>query len=280
VRQWELLQAQGEQLLIFKLQGFIFFGTANNLFERIRTRIRRPPGSPVRFILLDFEQVSGLDSTGLLSFSKLLQFAHKSKIELIMTGLTKSIRDQLFHGGFTKQTHGVHLFADMDRGIEWCEDQIIAGIYSAWVPDADLHDQLLTIVPDKTRVATLLEHMQRREVAAGEYIIRQGEEPDQLFFLVSGQLTAQLEKPGRAPVRLETMQSGRMVGELGFFLGTRRNASVVADCPSGVYVLTRTEWSQIKKHNPEVAQTLNSLAIHLLAQRVSHLTRVVDALQY
>jgi CRP-like cAMP-binding protein len=30
-----------------------------------------------------------------------------------------------------------------------------------------------------------------------------------------------------------------MVGELGFFLGGPRTASVVADCPSVVFVLTR-----------------------------------------
>ena len=179
-----------------------------------------------------------------------------------------------------KSYKGLRLFADMDRGVECCEDQIIAGIQTKMSPAASLQDQFLTLLPDKSRFTTLIENMRRREVAAGEYIIRQGDEPDQLFFLESGQLTAELEKQGRASVRLETMQGGGMVGELGFFLGTRRNASVVADCPSVVYFLTREEWDQIKKNNPEVAQTLNSLAIHLLAQRVSHLARVVDALQY
>src|SRR5262249_26102657 len=131
-----------------------------------------------------------------------------------------------------------------------------------------------------SRITAPIENMQRREVAAGEYIIRRGDKPDKLFFLASGQLTAQLEKHGRDPIRLETMQEGRMVGELGFFLGTRRSASVVADRPSVVYFVSREEWNQITKNNPEVAQTFNRLIIHLLAQRVAHLTRVVDALQY
>jgi SulP family sulfate permease len=280
LRQWQLLQTNGDQLWIFKLHGFIFFGTANNLFERVRERARRAAASPVRFILLDFEQVSGLDSTALLSFRKLLQLVCESKIELIMTGLASRARGQLLRGGFTEQTDGLRLLADMDRGIEWCEDQIVAGVQTELSPEANLRDQLLTILPDASRIAALIQSMHRREVAAGQQIIRQGDEPDSLFFVESGQLTAQLEKPGQEPVRLETMQGGRMVGELGFFLGTPRNASVVADRPSVVYVLTREEWDQITKHHPEVAQTLNSLAIRLLGQRVAHLTRVVDALQY
>jgi SulP family sulfate permease len=280
LREWELLQRQGDQLVIFKLRGFIFFGTANNLFKRVRACAYRADGSPVRYILLDFEQVTGLDSTALLSFSRLLQWARENQIALNMSGLAARARDQLRNGGFTEQTEGLRLFVDMDRGVEWCEDQIVASAQTEVSPKANLQDQLLTILPDQAQIAALIQHMHRREVAAGEHIIRQGDEPDHVFFVESGQLTAQLEKPGREPVRLETMQGGRMVGELGFFLGTPRNASVVADRASVVYFLTYEDWDQMTKYYPEVAQTCNSLAIRLLGQRVAHLTRVVDALQY
>jgi SulP family sulfate permease len=277
LQQWMMLQTHGDQLLIFKLHGFIFFGTANNVFERVRARSRRA-SAPVRYLLLDFEQVTGLDSTALLSFSRLLQWARENEIALIMSGLTARARNQLRKGGFIEQTAGLRLFADMDRGIEWCEDQIVASVPTAGSLPASLQAQLLTILPDQAQIAALIRHLHRREVAAGEHIIRQGDEPDHVFFVESGQLTAQLEKPGRAPVRLETMQGGYMVGELGFFLGTRRNASVVADRPSVVYFLTREDWDQMTKHAPEVAQTCANLVIRLLGQRVAHLTRAVDAL--
>lgn len=279
-QQWQALQTHGDQLTIFKLRGFIFFGTAHNLCERVRERANRAAGIPARYALLDFEQVSGLDSTALLSFNRLLQYTRDNQIELIMTGLASRARNQLLRGGFTGQTPGLHLFSDMDRGIEWCEDQIIATVQASASPEASLHDHLVTILPDSPGVAALIQQLRRREVAAGEYIIREGEEPDALFFLESGQLTAQLEKPGREPVRLETMQGGHVVGELGFFLGTRRNASVIADRPSVVYSLSRAEWDQLTRQHPEIAQTLHSLLIRFLGQRVAHLTRAVEALNY
>jgi len=274
--QW--LRQHGDQLLIFKLRGFIFFGTANQLFERIRLRVRRA-ASPVRYVLLDFAQVSGLDSSGRLSFDKLIQFAHESNIELVLTGLTDRLRSQLQVGGARGPGEGPRLLADLDRGIEWCEDRIIAGLETPAAATASLADQLATLWPDRAQIDELLRRLERREVAAGEYLMRQGDEPDQLFLLETGQVTAQIEKPGSVLVRLETMQGGRVVGELGFFLGTRRNASVVADRPTVVYCLTRSAWDEIQTNHPDVAQTLTGLVIHLLGQRVQHLSRAVEALQ-
>jgi len=279
-QQWQALQTHGDQLAIFKLRGFIFFGTAHNLCERVRERATRAAGIPTRYVLLDFEQVAGLDSTALLSFNRLLQYTRDNQIELIMTGLASRARNQLLRGGLTGQTTGLHLFSDMDRGIEWCEDQIIATVQAGASPEASLHDHLVTILPDSPGVTALIQQLRRREVVAGEYIIREGDEPDALFFLESGQLTAQLEKPGREPVRLETMQGGHVVGELGFFLGTRRNASVIADRPSIVYSLSRADWDQLTYQHPEIAQTLHSLLIRFLGQRVAHLTHAVEALNY
>jgi len=53
----------------------------------------------------------------------------------------------------------------------------------------------------------------------------------------------------------------------------------VADRPTVVYCLTRSAWDEIQTNHPDVAQTLTGLVIHLLGQRVQHLSRAVEALQ-
>jgi len=57
--QKSFLAAQGEWLLVMELQGFLFFGTANRLYETIRHHIQDPDGMPPRFIILDFRLVTG-----------------------------------------------------------------------------------------------------------------------------------------------------------------------------------------------------------------------------
>jgi SulP family sulfate permease len=107
----------------------------------------------------------------------------------------------------------------------------------------------------------------------------QGSAPDSLFFVESGQVTAQLERPSQEPIRLETMGNGRVVGEMGFYLGQVRTASVVADMPGVVYELSRQKLAQMEAEASEAAAGLHRLIAHLLAERATHLVETVEALQ-
>lgn len=268
-KQRERLQAEAGRLLIFKLQGFVFFGTASKLVDRVRERI----GADTRFVLLDFEQVSGLDSTALLSFDKLRQHAGERGIELMFSGLQPPLAEQWRAAGALPPLHD-----DLDRAIEWCEQRLLDEAGEADAPQS-VREHFLALVPDEARLDALLARMPRREVRAGESIIRRGDAPDALFVVESGRFTAQLARDGARPVRLQTMPAVSVVGELGFVLGTRRSADVVADCDSVVLVLDRDEWLRIAADDPALGRTADALLMRLLGQRALHLTRVVDALQ-
>jgi SulP family sulfate permease len=265
----------GEQLHILQLQGFIFFGTANTLFERVQKRCRQ---ALTRFVILDFAHVSGMDSTGLLSFSKLLQIAQEREFILLLTGLPARIKEQFSKSGFEWPSAHLLVFTDVDRGVEWCEEQLLAELQLYDQQQRSLEEQLAPILPDG-EIGRLVSYLSRHELAAGAYLIRQGDEPDTLFFIESGQITAQLETPDRKPVRLETMYNGRTVGELGFYLGTQRSAAVIADKPSVVYSLSQQTLAHMEQTDPEAANTLHRLIVHLLGERVIHLIRAIDALQ-
>lgn len=60
-QRYVLLQ-KGEEVLILVLQGFVFFGTANSLLERLREELERR--ERLAFVLFDFRRVSGMDSSG------------------------------------------------------------------------------------------------------------------------------------------------------------------------------------------------------------------------
>ena len=45
----------------------------------------------------------------------------------------------------------------------------------------------------------IVRYLQRQEFTAGEYLIRQGAESDDLFFIESGQVTSQIDNPASAP---------------------------------------------------------------------------------
>lgn len=63
----DLLISLGEQIRIFELQGFIFFGTADKLLHHVQNHIRNVSADSTTFILLDFRRTPGIDSTAMLS---------------------------------------------------------------------------------------------------------------------------------------------------------------------------------------------------------------------
>jgi sulfate permease, SulP family len=269
-----VLEAVGDQAYFLQLQGFIFFGTAHGLLEKVRERIHQ---MTTRYIVLDFRQVIGLDSTALLSFDKMRQLAVTFDFNLILAGLSSHLKDQFEQGGIHEEPGVVRFATDIDRAAEWCEDQLCAVVN----PEAGsrfLVDYLQSMIPGEP-TSRLVSYMEQRTVETGEYLICQGDDPDLLFLVESGQVTAQLEPVGKAPVRLETMRGGRTVGELGFYLSTRRSAAVVADEPSVVYSLSQAALARIEEEDPEAAYALHRLIIHLLGERVLHLVQAVDALQ-
>ena len=278
--QRQILDEQGEQLYILQLQGFIFFGTADRLFNQIKSRLNDTSQPQPRFIVLDFRRVSNLDSTGMLSFRKLKELTAVSHTNLIITSPTTKIQHQLEQGGLPADNGRIHYFPTLDNGLEWCEDNILeqAGIIFDETPPS-LEKQLAAILPAANNLTTLLDYLERQEIESGITIIMQGEPPTDLFFIEAGRVTSQLDRPDLPSLRLETMRNGRVVGEIGFYLGQDRTASVITDEPSTIYRLTAEDLKQLEMDNPEAASMFHQIIIRLLAERVTHLVRTVNALQ-
>lgn len=277
-RQRLLLQQQADRLLVFKLQGFVFFGSASALVDRLGRRLT----PHTRFVLLDFEHVSGLDSTALTSFTKLRRRAEQIGAELVLAGLSPQLARPWKQAseGAPPQT-----FPDLDHAIEWCEQRLLdeAEVGTAAAPDAateTLREQLLAVLPDAVAVDALLANTTRRAIAAGETLLHQGDAPDALFIVETGRLTACLARgEGQPPLRLESMCAGSLIGEIGFVLERQRSADVLADVDSSVRALDRTTWERLTAEEPLLARALGSLLLRLLAQRTLRLTDTVDALQ-
>jgi len=274
----QVLDTHGEQLYIMKLEGFIFFGTANSIFDTLRQRIKSAKTDEVKYCLLDFSKVSGIDSTGMLSFNRMIQWSHEESITLVFSGLGQKEHEHFLHEHTDYKDGSIQFLPNLDRALEWCENEIITTYLADLHIKKDIADQLKAIF-NNDGIEKLVPYLQRREYQAGEYMIREGDTPDFIYFIHSGQVTAQLESPHGETIRLETMRSGRSVGEIAFYLGTRRTASVVADQDSVVYSLSIDELINMEANAPEVANIFHRVSVFLLSERVMHLTRTVRALE-
>ena len=278
----ELFQKKGGQIFILRLHGFLFFGTANTLFERVCRHIdaRRPGQEPIRYIVLDFQLVKGVDSSAVLSFMKLKQLAQDKHMALVFTNTSANLHRRLVQAGFFEAVDGVsYSFPDLDRGVEWCEDKILESqdMTTAGLPP--FSTLLSEIFPGREDRAThFVSYLDKLEVPAGHFLFRQGEPAGDLYFIASGHLSAVVESTGGEPIRLRTMGSGVLVGEMGLYTAAARSASVRAEQPSTLYRLSFKRLNDMQDHAPEVASAFHRFVARLLASRLAQKSKEVQAL--
>jgi SulP family sulfate permease len=267
----DVLQREGDQTLILELQGLIFFGTANKLLNQIRDRIHDDTQKPLRSVVLDFRLVSGLDSSAVISFAKLKQIAKQKRINLVFTTLSSEAQQRLQQGGCLDDTDDVcQVFPDLDRGLEWCERQLLATSDLAEQQGRSLAEHLKTEFSDPEQVEQLMTYLNVRELSAGEYLFEQGDPFDGLYFVESGQVTVVQDLGNGQTKRLRTYTMGTTIGEMGLYRKTRRMASVIADKPSRMYFLSTEAFEQIETSAPLLASNIHRFIVNLLAERLSH----------
>lgn len=274
-----ILESKGESLYILQLQGFIFFGTANRLFDKIKNRLYDRSSEQFNFLVLDLQRVGILDSTGMLSFRKLKNLTNDYRTHLVITAPSKVIQRQMIQGGLPSSHELTHYFPDLNTGIEWCEEQILQEAGKQFQNPLSLAQQLSTTLLDEGNVHLILQCLERMDCAPGTEILAEGEPPDDLYFIESGQVTTRGKESEVSYLHLETMKHCRVVGDIGFYLGRPRTADVVTAEQCTMYRLSSTKLRELEKENPEVASKLHQLIVRLLAERVTHLVKTVSALQ-
>jgi SulP family sulfate permease len=268
--QAKLLRETGDQLEILVLQGFIFFGTANKLLTQVRQRLSATHRQPLKFLLLDFRLVRGLDSSAVLSLNKLKQLAQKQTFSLVLTQLSPIIQKQLQLGGCLDADPALcEIFPDLDRGVEWCEEQLLATVPWRRRRALPLSLQLDEQFTHPDHVGLFMDHLETLDLETGDYLFQSGEAASALYLIESGQVMLVLPlAPGQAK-RIQTLGAGNPVGELAFFQQGLHPTAALIDAPSRLYSLSEQSWQQLCQAHPEVANSFQALMINRLSRRLA-----------
>ncbi|MEO1089950.1 MAG: SulP family inorganic anion transporter [Pseudomonadota bacterium] len=274
-----LLLQNGQRIHLLRLQGFVFFGAITALADRIRSiAIEAPPATRAHWVVLDFALVTGVDSSALQCLRRLVQLADgEPRFVLALAAVPRPVARRIaaFDGPRPRLRH----FATADAALEHCEDELLAAAGLRLEPAAStLEEWLATDLGDRDAAARLASHCQRLDLQPGAMLCRQGERADAIYLLLRGRLTVLLE-PEAPDTRLRTMESQTVVGEMGFFRGAVRTASVRADQPSLVYAIDRATIEMLKSTDPPAVVAFQGLVIRTLADRLASANGELSARQ-
>ena len=255
-----ILSDEGDRVEGYRLRGYIFFGSAAPLADRLRGSLNGP--SRPDCLLLDFANVSGFDFSGVNVLSRVLQAANGEDVQVVLSAPPKGLRTGLAHNLPPPVFAELILEANADLALERCEDTVIA----AWKTNADRTDWQRGALLE--RAADDLEHyldreaefeelmdelrdwLEGRDHACDETIAAKRTAEAGVQFLVSGQASAH----DIAGARIYQCAPGDVVWPPG--ARDERVAAVVADESCRTMVLAPAVRRWLETNRTELALKL------------------------
>jgi len=271
----KIIDDSGDQTLILPLQGFIFFGSANRLLERIKLHLQSQNEKNLKYLVFDFKQVTGVDSSTINSFNKLRILAELDNFQVLFCNLTPQIISQFEAEGLFADSMDLFLkFDDLDHGMEWCEEQIIS---ETTISSNKQKEEIDEIKLFEEKFADLLIYFESKDINQNTTFIEQGNDPEGLYFIKSGRVTVELRSSNNK-IRLKSMGTGTVVGEVSLYLKTQATASVISNTACKTYFLSHENFEKLNKEDPERAAELHTYIVKLLSDRLAKSNATIQAL--
>jgi len=274
----EALGKSGSAIVVMELQGALFFGSAETVAGEIATQMQQE----TRYVILDLRRVTEVDSTG----SQILQeidadLATRGKRLLLSVAQQSVPAEMLADSGVVAALTKDRIFRDLDRAIEWAEDELLRAEARPGEPSAEIPLEQMGLLAGfaPAELKQIEAHLERVAYEAGRVIFREGDPGDQLYLIAKGTASAFLHHAGERDIRLVTFDTGTVFGELAVLDAGARSATVTADNELVCYVLTAKDFAALSDRSPAVAIKLLANLASRLSQRLRDANRTIQQLE-
>lgn len=258
--QLEILSEHGAETVILELQGFLFFGTAQALADKVRQELAATP-APLR-ILLDFARVSGLDASAAQALVQTAKAADKTGAQLILTGLAQPDAEKIMAVQATPNQ--LATYPSLDAALEAIETDLLKDTEA--FSNSALLEALLPLVDTGKSVL-------RRRVNADQILLDQGASGGHVYLLVSGAVQAEVTGPDGNPLRVAGFLAGALMGEMAHYTQQVRSASLRAQTDVDVLSI---DPHALAIEAPDTARLFHQQCAEILARRVARSTALLQ----
>jgi SulP family sulfate permease len=270
-----VLSVHGGQIQGLNLQSYLFFGSANRLYQHVKSLLARHP--ECRFLVFDFKLVTGIDSSAAYSFAQIKRAAQERNITLLLAHLSAAAEKALRSSEFISQE--VLVMPELDRALEWCENEVIRKYQGREREEANLRDWFSQILGTESDAAELIRRCERLEVQADEVVVRAGEAADSMHFILGGRVGVMIADDQGGTTRVRSLGRCTTIGEMGLVTQAPRSATIQAEVASVLYVLSKLQFEGIKSENPVLGQKLLTYFVSVMAERLSFANRMIAVLR-
>jgi sulfate permease, SulP family len=270
------LRDVGERIVVFELDGPLFFGTADRLASDIEAY-----AASASFVILDFRRVNAVDATGARILQQVAESLERRGARLLFSAIAPHDPNRhLLREMIPSSAASPTWFADLDHALEWCEDRLLAETPGAEGGDDEMPFARVDLCAglDATEIAELERATTRRQHAKGSLLFRRGDAGDELFVLLKGSvsLTIRAGDPAAGVRRLLTLHAGVTFGEMALLEGKPRSADALFDSDAVTVALSCAAFDRLTREQPHLAY---KLLLTLARNLSSHLRDTTEELR-
>lgn len=270
-----LLAAHGNEIQGLNLQSYLFFGSANRLYQHVRTLLKQRP--ECRYLVFDFRLVTGINSSAAYSFAQIKRTSLEQDVTLLLVNLSANAEKTLRSGQFLSDD--VLVIPELDHALEWCEHRIIAEHSALEEQEGDLRNWFMEIFGNEEDADELLRRCRRVEFTAGEIIAHAGDKPDSMHFILDGRVGVMVPTDEGRSTRVRSLGRYTTVGEMGLVAKQPRSATLQAEIASVLYVLRADALEALGTEHPAMNQKLLTYFMSVMAERLTFANRTIGVLR-
>jgi MFS superfamily sulfate permease-like transporter len=266
----EVLHVRGASVLVIELQGALFFGSADRLAQIVDSET----AVGTTALLLELRRITEIDSTGARILGDLDAALHARgvKLALVLSGRTETAARlaDIFHGD--------RFFPDIDRAIEWAEDDLLRNAVTGQPQELPLDRHPLLLDFAAGQVERLRGWLEPVAWPAGHVIFRRGDPGSSLYLVTRGRASVHISHDD-GDIRLVTFAAGAVLGELALLDRGPRSATITVDEDLTGFGLSETSFTVLCREQPDIAIKLLSALGRELSVRIRHANMTILQLE-
>jgi glutaminase len=228
---------------VYALHGDLLFAGAESVVREVTER-----APELEVIVLDIARVSEIARVARTMLAA-------TRAELQVRGCRLAVVDP---DGALGDDAAIEVFEDVDEATAWAEDRLIERhggtlATTAPIPLAE-HGLAGDLRPDQ--LGALRPLLERRRLTVGERVVSAGDAPAGIFFVVSGQASAEITDEQGVTHRVAVLPAGTSFGKRAVISGEPHATDVCADTDLDLFVLTPEAMRELERRSPRTAIAL------------------------
>lgn len=263
-----ILTDAGGAVKIVELSGFLFFGSANSLRDKMQALISAR-GTRVECLVLDFGHASGIDVSTIRVLSRMASDCADRDVKLVLSGLGEKAQLELA-SALTAQE--VDFYDGLNDALEQVENIVIAHHRTE---DASTQGGAFAEIDGFLSEMPQDGFLERVELAAGDVLVQQGAKSDEIYYLWTGELAVWAPDSDGAMAVVAKVRPKAIIGEMAYYSGNARSADIVASVPSIVLRIDMERIDALERSNPTAALAFHKAIAGGMARRLTRTTRLL-----